>query len=725
MSTNNPLLEKFTQVRIEFSSGKSKTGSYPSLSTLEKELAGFARTNGIRRGGRIVTGQLKCEAPQIYNWLRYYGTKLIAGTGDSAVSKAIETFGYQVERRPPVTPDAAVSDAIRKAIPLDRMRGICAGYETVRGMSGLLKEAGEQKVLRALTNTGRKLTLEGALNNAYPELEVEFPHSPAYYVTGQAKPAEIRSLLEKWVYAGNSFAPEAMAAVVPHGRRIMRAIRRQLRTGQMQFDFEDDNKNKPDESDSATVKFMGFAASYLERKGFSFSDVIYDKGSKEHAARTNELQFGIIALTAKQFDPTGGHFSDLYTHIPRPIEAVYVCWPHQHVVQVQNGPRNMYADVRIHSGGKQTLVELKTGRARKVVINGIIERFGNKKRWFDGGRIDNKLAVIDSADDTHVERDEALLSNAGIEMMTGSEYSNLWREAIEILASDVDADGNNWFTRSGIITPSPQQMVDTQRWLQESPHLAYIRGQAYHNEWFRRVYQRFVHILRTGQEFNPAPMHPPIRQVRFSDFADFYGEERTKRYRTGSLYIDIETTGFVGEGNIVTHIGAGHVQNRHMVVDTFFTAHPADERETLLKFKRFAHRFDQVVTFNGRTFDLPFLSERFRTHRIRPPQILEYARGNKERDPDAHEVDVLHDYFARNAMIEQNPDAKLQSYERTITGQRRKGDVPGSAVPEVYGNYLQGKADPRLVRIVDHLHKDVFTLMCAHNDMRDKYQRAR
>src|SRR5262249_18388433 len=73
-------------------------------------------------------------------------------------------------------------------------------------------------------------------------------------------------------------------------------------------------------------------------------------------------------------------------------------------------------------------------------------------------------------------------------------------------------------------------------------------------------------------------------------------------------------------------------------------------------------QFEYLVTFNGRSYDVPFLRGRAVVHGVRlalPPRHL----------------DLLH--ASRRRWREDLPDCRLQTVERHVCGRRRSGDVPG------------------------------------------------
>ena len=103
---------------------------------------------------------------------------------------------------------------------------------------------------------------------------------------------------------------------------------------------------------------------------------------------------------------------------------------------------------------------------------------------------------------------------------------------------------------------------------------------------------------------------------------------------------------------------------------------------------------DLLVTFNGKSYDVPCLRERFVLHRLPPPPI------------PAH-VDILHP--ARRRWQGELPDCRLQTLERHVTGLHRTGDVPSAEIPAVYHAFAADRDAARLAPVLHHGRLDVVT----------------
>lgn len=57
-------------------------------------------------------------------------------------------------------------------------------------------------------------------------------------------------------------------------------------------------------------------------------------------------------------------------------------------------------------------------------------------------------------------------------------------------------------------------------------------------------------------------------------------------------------------------IGLGWFEEGRLILRQYFLRHPGEERAMLAHFTAEASRFDSLVTFNGRSFDLPLIQTR-------------------------------------------------------------------------------------------------------------------
>ena len=77
-----------------------------------------------------------------------------------------------------------------------------------------------------------------------------------------------------------------------------------------------------------------------------------------------------------------------------------------------------------------------------------------------------------------------------------------------------------------------------------------------------------------------------------------------------AIFFDIETTGFSREGSTVYLIGCATRDDDSLCIRQFFAETPAQEAEVIAAFFALLKQYDAVLTFNGNTFDIPYLQAR-------------------------------------------------------------------------------------------------------------------
>lgn len=158
-------------------------------------------------------------------------------------------------------------------------------------------------------------------------------------------------------------------------------------------------------------------------------------------------------------------------------------------------------------------------------------------------------------------------------------------------------------------------------------------------------------------------------------------------------YLDIETCGF--SGTPVFLVGVFHADDQDFWLKQFFARDYSEEGPMLNALWEFLARFRAVVTFNGKSFDLPFLTERAFYHRVP-------VHG------DLYHFDLLHE--SRRRWKKGLPDCKLQTLERYICRRSRTGDIPGAQIPLAYHEYVQTGDATAIRDILHHNALDLLTL---------------
>jgi len=162
-----------------------------------------------------------------------------------------------------------------------------------------------------------------------------------------------------------------------------------------------------------------------------------------------------------------------------------------------------------------------------------------------------------------------------------------------------------------------------------------------------------------------------------------------------TVFFDTETTSLGGGvGTYVFLLGAGWFEGQSFVVEQYFLSEVTEERAFLAAINRRFAQFEFAVSFHGKGFDAPRLTDRLTFHRM-------------ELQLPAVHLDLC--LVGRSLYRGAFPDCRLQTFERELVGFRRADDLPGAECPRAYFSYLQG--DPFLVtRVFEHNLHDILTL---------------
>lgn len=165
-----------------------------------------------------------------------------------------------------------------------------------------------------------------------------------------------------------------------------------------------------------------------------------------------------------------------------------------------------------------------------------------------------------------------------------------------------------------------------------------------------------------------------------------------------TLFIDLETTGLSGgTGTFAFLIGLGHVELDQIVVRQYLL--PDFQYEWLmLKFiENNLENFENLVSFNGKSFDIPLLRNRFVLNRMET--ILD----------ELPHIDILH--ASRRLWKRRLKTCDLQNLEYVILGQERLHDVPGEMVPQIYFEYIRKRRAEILGGVLEHNYHDIVNMV--------------
>ena len=180
------------------------------------------------------------------------------------------------------------------------------------------------------------------------------------------------------------------------------------------------------------------------------------------------------------------------------------------------------------------------------------------------------------------------------------------------------------------------------------------------------------------------------------------------------LFLDLETTGLSGgAGTIAFLVGCGYFDGEGFQVVQYFLSGYHAEHELLVTVAALTEKFGGLVTFNGRTFDVPLIETRYLFHRLSSPfgemphfDMLYPARRLWRRRGEA----AAGRREGRDRDSFDQSSCALGALEEAILGVHRVDDVPGSEIPSRYFRFLRtGDLQP-LEQVFEHNRLDLISL---------------
>ncbi len=159
------------------------------------------------------------------------------------------------------------------------------------------------------------------------------------------------------------------------------------------------------------------------------------------------------------------------------------------------------------------------------------------------------------------------------------------------------------------------------------------------------------------------------------------------------IFLDIETTGLGNSplfliGTMVWEIDGFEVRQ-------YLARNYAEEGAVISFFIETCASKKLLITFNGKSFDFPFIRIRAAVNGI--PFNIEPAH-----------FDLIHE--CRRIWKNVLPDCKLQTLERHICNKLRYNDIPGGQIPEAYHDYVRTENALLIVEILKHNMLDIVTM---------------
>lgn len=176
---------------------------------------------------------------------------------------------------------------------------------------------------------------------------------------------------------------------------------------------------------------------------------------------------------------------------------------------------------------------------------------------------------------------------------------------------------------------------------------------------------------------------------------DEYGIDTAK-----TIFFDIETTGLSAKTSYIYMIGYGvtDVTGKAEITLLFNDdGTPESEKEMLIYFAGVSENFSHILTYNGNTFDIPYVRERLKKH------------GLADMFESMTSIDLF--VLIRKYKAKLHLDSCHQSDIEELCGIHRDDFYSGGKLIGVYKKYLAANASEDLDDLLEHNHDDILGLM--------------
>jgi uncharacterized protein YprB with RNaseH-like and TPR domain len=165
----------------------------------------------------------------------------------------------------------------------------------------------------------------------------------------------------------------------------------------------------------------------------------------------------------------------------------------------------------------------------------------------------------------------------------------------------------------------------------------------------------------------------------------------------GALYLDTETTGLAGgAGTVAFLVGLAWWDSGTLVLEQILVRALGEEAPMLARIAERIAAASALVTFNGKSFDLPLLRTRFVLARMEMP-------------PSPPHLDLLH--VARRVHGKRiRQGCRLVALERDVLGFERHDDVESGDVSACYLHFLRTGEARALLGVIEHNAWDVVAM---------------
>ncbi|MFH0869730.1 MAG: ribonuclease H-like domain-containing protein [archaeon] len=374
-------------------------------------------------------------------------------------------------------------------------------------------------------------------------------------------------------------------------------------------------------------------------------------------------------------------------------------------------PDYLHADFIAGSFDKFCVVEVKNWRSAnncdlknvKKRLTGLGELVWRLNSSFL--KTSGRTLVVHSRDDV-VSKFKKYFSDSKVHVFGASDF----KKSLEISLRTLEEKG---YLRTHVFSANTiMQMYDV---IAERPYILIRKAQQHKLYFFESVTKELLRRLCNNQKVKQIPpieIYSKKGEIINNELGEFQRfafslkelpEKGSSRYLAkritfmpeNAIALDLETTGFGSKENMIFIIGTAYKQDKDIKIDIAFARNPWEEQAVIKYFCELAKNHEYVITYNGETFDYPFLKGRMQTHMIR------------DALPEGH-MDVYKPLRKPNF-------PELESKKQSSIGTYLFGDPPrdskGRDAGKIYSQWLLDNSSKGIETMVMHNIADLITTM--------------
>jgi uncharacterized protein YprB with RNaseH-like and TPR domain len=685
--------------------------------------------NKVYRASNLRTGDVSKENGELchllFCQLRRHGSRILREEGEPPVrtmGPALRKMGYPVrEVKDPLSIDE-VETIIASLITSEIAQKAYDGTFNVPFAEFLKADKKGKRAYYAhhhRRDKGHNIKpLPEIINSLHPELQKKHKRKLYEAITNPRRlPQDNQSMrkeLRKLFFFGEDLSRDILAGNASIGSTLSSYIRRDA------FCVAEELNFLPGERpySKTLMNLLGFP--YVTNK-----DIICDdKPCMNHLGQISEGLLHLMLQIVAEYDPSGEKMGEEFrSFFPDGINQLYIKKKSKKLkVRPWRRGRVIEADARVVSDSLDTLIEMKSHKAiKKEQVSRIIDKYHTNNHWGDNhngidGKVSQKIMVL-NCHNNGVEEQAARFEEAGWKVMMGDQFGKFCEKSLDLL---LEAEPD-FFRSVPYPIAAPGQRSTPERYVRhvketfmglhdltyKNTHLLLRRGQRYFRTWAVNLLKESTNSLVNGERGEVIKDLPWKNVSPFKEFEEEYSKVDLSLEDEKVLFLDLETADWKSKGAPIINLGLGYYDDKQkgMVTNVYMVRNPAEERKALEHFVKIASQYDQIVTYNGKTFDLPFLISRLIAHRI---------------DFDVQEMKHIDMYpiFRKVAKEKNYPHQRLQSYEKfELNIASRERDIPGKQIPVIYAKYLRDGQPEKVKHMIHHNQMDIVTLAVMYFDL--------